>query len=147
MSFKSVRCINLDSGVSKTVHVDQSESGVCSISARRMFLFVAVVFGTFVSQISVPNIPQPKAMAGRTRDGRVEECKCFSPHNAPTTSASSTLLPLGSFDLKTRVPNTGTATPPGIRLTEPQRSADLARKMARYAQRTEGHRLMHDAHK
>ena len=134
-------------GCIKNLHVDQSERGVCSISARRMFLFVAVVFGTFVSQTSVPNILQPKAMAERTRDGGVEECKGFSPPKVPTTSASSTRLPLGSFALNTRVPNTGTATPPRTRRTKPRKSADLTTKMARYAQRTERHYLMHDAHK
>ena len=76
----------------------------------------------------------------------MEECKGFTPPNAPTTSASSIRLPLGSLDVNTRVPNTGTATPPRRRLTESQRSADLARKRARYAQRTEEQRLMHDAY-
>ncbi|CAN0213840.1 unnamed protein product, partial [Ascophyllum nodosum] len=45
------------------------------------------------------------SMAERTRDGGVEECKGFSPFNIPTTNASITRLPLGSLDLKTRVPN------------------------------------------
>ena len=75
----------------------------------------------------------------------MKECKGFS-LNVPTTNASLTRPPLGSLDLNTRVPNTGTATPQRLRRTEPQRSADLARKRARCAQRTEGQRL-HDAHK
>ena len=83
-------------------------------------------------------------MAERTRDGGVEECKGFSLPNDQTTSDSSVRLPLGSWDLNTRVPNTGTATPERLRRTEFQRSADLARKRARYAQRTEVQRL-HDA--
>ena len=78
-------------------------------------------------------------------DVGVEECKGFTPPNIPTTSASTTPLPLGSSDLNTRVPNTGTATSSRRRLTESQRSASLATKRARYAQRTEGQRL-HDAH-
>ena len=87
-------------------------------------------------------------MAERTRDGEVEECNGFSPLNVPTTNASLTRLPLGSLDLNPRVPNTGTATPQRLRRTEQQRSADLAKKRARYAQRTEGQRLMmHDAKK
>ena len=84
-------------------------------------------------------------MAERTRDGGVEECKGFSP--LPTTNASLSRVPLGSLDSSTRVPNTGTATPQRLRRTEPQKSADLARKGAKYAQRTEGQRLMPDAHK
>ena len=60
-----------------------------------------------------------------------------------TTNASLTRLPLGSLDLKTQVSNTGTATPQRIykahRATK--RSAELARKRARYAQRTERQRL------
>ena len=99
----------------------------------------------FVSQTSVDSLLQPKAIAERTRVGGVEECRGFSPPNVPTTSASSTRLPLGSLDLNTRVPNTGTATPSRIRRTESQSSADLAGKRARYVQRTEGQRL-HDAH-
>ena len=51
-------------------------------------------------------------MAERTGDDvGVEECKSFTPPNVPTTSASTTRLPLGSLDLNTRVPDTGTATP------------------------------------
>ena len=76
----------------------------------------------------------------------MEECKNFLPPYVPTTNASSTRLPLGSLDLNTRVPNTGTVIPQRLRRTESQRSADLARKRARYAQRTEAQRL-HDAHK
>ena len=76
----------------------------------------------------------------------VEECKSFTPPNVPTTSASTTRLALGSLDFKTRVPDTGTATPSGKRLTESQRLAHLAKKRARYAQKTEGQRL-HDAHR
>ena len=68
--------------------------------------------------------------------------------NVPTPNALLTRLPLGTLDLNARVPNTGTATPQRlIRRTEPQRSADLARERARYAQKTKGQRLMHDAHK
>ena len=72
-------------------------------------------------------------MARRTSDVGVEECKGFSPPNGHTTSASSTLLPLVFWNLNT-----------GTRPTSSQRSADMARKRARYAQRTEGERL-HDA--
>ena len=78
-------------------------------------------------------------MARRTSDVGVEECKGFSPPNDHTTSASSTPLPLGSWDL-----NSDTVTPQRLRRTESQRSAGMARKRARYAQRTEGQRL-HDA--
>ena len=128
-----------------------------------MFYLWVVVFGTFfinfgtahvlfrgrhiqyffdvVSQTSVNSYLQPKAMAKRTRDGGVEECKGFSPPNVQTTSASSTRLPLGSLDLNTRVPNTSIATPQRPRRTESQRSADLARKRARCAQRTGKQRL------
>ena len=85
-------------------------------------------------------------MAEWTGDGvGVEECKGFTPRNVPTTSALTTRLPLGSMDLNTRVPDTRTATPSRRRLTELQRSANLATKRVRYAQRTEGQRL-HDAH-
>ena len=80
-------------------------------------------------------------MAERPRDGGVEKYKCISPPNVPTTSASSTQLPLGPLDLNTRVPNTGTATPQSLTRTGSQRSIDLARKRARYAQRTERQRL------
>ena len=76
----------------------------------------------------------------------VEECKNFTPPDVPTTSASTTCLALGSLDSNTRVPDTGTATPSRRRLTESQRLAHLAKKKARYAQRTEGQRL-HDAHR
>ena len=62
-------------------------------------------------------------MARRTSDVGVEECKGFPPPNDHTTSASSTPLPLGSWNLNT-------ATRP----TESQRSAGMARKRARYAQ-------------
>ena len=51
-----------------------------------------------------------------------------------TTSASSTPLPLGSWNLNT-----------GTRPTESQRSAGVGRKRTRYAQRTERQRL-YDAH-
>ena len=67
-------------------------------------------------------------MTEQTRDGGVEECKGFSPPNVHTISASSTRLPLGSLDLNTRVPNTGTATPQRLRRTESQRSSGLAKK-------------------
>ena len=70
----------------------------------------------------------------------VEESKGFSPLNDHTRSALPTPLPLGFWDL-----NTDTVSPQGLRRTESQRSADMARKRARYAQRTEGQRL-HDAH-
>ena len=113
----------MGSGVSKTVHVDQSEYGVCSVSARSMFLFVAVIYGT-----SVNSLLQPKAMAEQTRDGGIEECRGFSPPNVPTASASSTRLPLDSLDLNTRVPNASAAIPPKIRRTESQRSADFYKK-------------------
>ena len=75
----------------------------------------------------------------------VEECKSFTHPNVPTTSAWTTRLPLGSLDLNTRVPDTGTATPSRRRLAESQRSANLATKRVRYAHRREGQRL-HDAH-
>ncbi|CAN0466181.1 unnamed protein product [Ascophyllum nodosum] len=85
-------------------------------------------------------------MAERTRNYvGVEECKGFTPPNVPTTSVSTTRLPLGSLNSNTRVPDTGTATSSSRRLTKSQRSASLATKRARYAQRTEGQRL-HDAH-
>ena len=85
-------------------------------------------------------------MAERTGDDvGVEECKSFTPPNVPTTSASTTLLPLGSLDLNTRIPDTGIATPSRRRLTESQRSTNLAKTRARYARITEGQRL-HDAH-
>ena len=72
-------------------------------------------------------------MARRTSDAGVEECKGYSPPNDHTTSASSTPLPLGSWNLNT-----------GTRPTESERSARVARKRAKYAQRTEQERL-HDA--
>ena len=75
-------------------------------------------------------------MAQRRSDGGVEECKGFSPPNDHTTSASSTPLPLGSWNL-----NTGTKSTE----SESFRSARLARSRARYAERTERQRL-HDAH-
>ena len=71
-------------------------------------------------------------MARRTSDAGVEECKGYSPPNDHTTSASSTPLPLGSWDLNT-------ATRPTVS------EARMARNRARYAQRTERQRL-HDAH-
>ena len=68
-------------------------------------------------------------MAERTRDDvGVEECKRFTPPNVATTSASTIRLPLGSLDLNTQVPDTGTATSSRRRLTESQRSANLAKK-------------------
>ena len=76
----------------------------------------------------------------------VEECKSLRPPNVSTTSASITRLALGSLDFNTRVPDTGTATPSKRRLTESQRLAHLAKKTARYAQKTEGQRL-NDAHR
>ena len=96
---------------------------------------------------AVPNTSTKYSpMAERTGDHvGVEECKSFTPPNVPTTSASTTRLPLGSMDFNTRVPDTGTATPSRRRLTESRRLANLAQKRARYAQRTEGQRL-HDAH-
>ena len=124
--------------IQTSVHFDQSEM-------RRMFLFVVVVFGKYQYRIFSCQTSVPK-MAERTRNYvGVEECKGFTPPNVPTTSASTTRLPLGSLNLNTRVPDTGTATPSSRRLTESQRSASLATKRARYAQRTEGQRL-HDAH-
>ena len=92
-----------------------------------------------IRKTTVPNILQPRDDVG------VEECKAFTPPTVPATSASTTRLPLGSLDLNTRVPDTGTATPLRRRLTESQRSDNLAKKRAKYAQRTEGQRL-HDAH-
>ena len=121
---------------------DPSRHGVCSIPESLCSVLLRYLV---VSQTLINSLFQPKAMTERTRDGGVEECKGFSPPNVPTTSASSTRLPLGSLDLNTRVPNTGTATPQRIRHTESQRPADLARKRVRYAQRTEGQRL-HNAH-
>ena len=76
----------------------------------------------------------------------VEEFKSYTRPNVPTTSASTTRLALGSLDFNTRVLDTGTATPSRRRLTESQRLAHLAKKKARYAQRTEGQRLQ-DAHR
>ena len=85
-------------------------------------------------------------MAERTGyDVGVKECKGFTHPNVPTTSAWTTRLPLVSLDLNSRVPDTGTATPSRRRLTESQRTANLATKRARYARRLEGQRL-HDAH-
>ena len=85
-------------------------------------------------------------MAERTGDDDgVKECKGFTPPNVSTTSVSTTHLPLGSLDLNTRVPDTGTATLLRRRLTDSQRSANLATKRARYPQRTEEQRL-HDAY-
>ena len=71
-----------------------------------------------------------KIMARRTSDAGVEECKGYSLPNDHTTSASSTPLPLGSWNSNT-----------GTRPTESR----VARKRAKYAQRTEQERL-HDAH-
>ena len=62
------------------------------------------------------------------------KCKGYSPPNDHTTSASSTPLPPDSWNLNT-----------GTRPTESETSARVARKRARYAQRTERQRL-HDAH-
>ena len=73
-------------------------------------------------------------MARRTSYARVEEYKGYSPPNDHTTGASSTPLPLGSWNLNT-----------GTKPTESERSARVARKRTRYAQRTERQRL-HDAH-
>ena len=72
----------------------------------------------------------------RRSDAGVEECKGYSPPNDHTTSASSTPLPLGSWNLNT-----------GTRSTESERfrSARMARNRARYAQRTE-RQCLHDAH-
>ena len=85
-------------------------------------------------------------MAERTRDDvGVEECIGFTPPNVPTTSASTTRLPMSSMNLNTRVHDTDTATPSRTRLTESQRSAKLATKRVRYAQRIGGQRL-HDAY-
>ena len=57
-------------------------------------------------------------MARRRSDGGVEECKGYSPPNDHTTSASSTPMPLGSWDL-----NAGTWSTE----TESFRSARMAR--------------------
>ena len=75
-------------------------------------------------------------MARRRSDGGVEECKGYSPPNDHTTSASSTPLPLDSWDL-----NAGTRSTE----TESFRSARVARRRATYAERTERQRLR-DAH-
>ena len=75
-------------------------------------------------------------MARRRSDGGAEECKGYSTPNDHTTSASSTLLPLGSWGL-----NAGTRSTE----TESFMSARVARSRARYAERTERQRL-HDAH-
>ena len=88
-------------------------------------------------------MPEPSS-----EDLGVEESKCFTPpNNVPTTSASTstTRRHLGSLELNTRVPDTGTATPSRRRLTESQRLARLTKKRAKYAQRTEEQRLR-DAH-
>ena len=101
-----------------------------------MFHFGVVIYGT-----SLVNTRQPHtshlacltltsnytvfSMAERIRDGGVEECKGFSPPGVPTTNASLTKMPLGSLDLNTRVPNTGTATPQRPRRTEPQSKGRL----------------------
>ena len=70
-------------------------------------------------------------MARRGNDAGVEECKGYSPPNDHTTSASSTPLPFGSWDLNTS--------------TRPMVSeARMARNRARYAQRT-GRQRLHDA--
>ena len=71
-------------------------------------------------------------MARRGNDAGVEECKGYSPPNDHTTSASSTPLPFGSWDLNT-----------GTRPTVSE--ARMARNRARYAQRTKRQRL-YDAH-
>ena len=75
-------------------------------------------------------------MTRRRSDAEVEECKGYSPSNDHTTSASSTPLPLGSWNLNT-----------GTRSTESEsfRLARIARSRARYAEQTERQRL-HDAH-
>ena len=75
-------------------------------------------------------------MARRRSDGGVEEWKGYSPPNDHTTSASSTPLPLDSWDL-----NAGTRSTE----TESLRSARVARRRATYAERTERQRLR-DAH-
>ena len=90
--------------------------------------------------------PLPSTMAELTRNSGVEECKGFSSLNVPTTKISYIRLPLGFLDSNPRVPNTGSAMPQRLRCREPQRSADLARKGARYAQRTKAQRL-HDVQK
>ena len=75
-----------------------------------MFLFVVLIFGKQQYQIFSDQTSVPK-MAEWT-----EEFKGFTPPHVPTTSASTTQLPLGSLDLITRVPDTGTATPSRRRL-------------------------------
>ena len=80
------------------------------ISARRMLYSGVDVFRKFFQHHS--SLLQPQAMARRTSDAGVEECKGFSPPNDHTTSASSTPLPLGSWNLNT-----------GTRFTESERSA------------------------
>ena len=73
VSFLSVRCINLGPGVSKIVHVDQSEYGVCSVSAslQTELLLTKEVNSTHRS----PRSSILKTMAERTRGDGVEECK------------------------------------------------------------------------
>ena len=66
-------------------------------------------------------------MARRTSDAGVEECKGYSPPNNHTTNASSTPLSLDSWNLDN-------GTRPS---TESEMSARVARKRAKYAQRTE----------
>ena len=65
-------------------------------------------------------------MARWTRDAGVEECKGYSPPNNHMTSASSTPLFLDSWNLNN-----------GTRPTESEMSVRVARKRAKYAQRTE----------
>ena len=104
-----------------------------------------VVFGKYHYRIFSNRTSVPKMTEETRNDVGVEECKSFTSPNVSTTSASTTRLHLGSLDLNTRAPDTSTATPSRRRLTESQRSANLATKRARYAQKTEGQRL-HDAH-
>ena len=92
-------------------------------------------------------------MARRRSDGGVEECKGYSPPNDHTTSASSTPLPLDSWDL-----NAGTTRlcllplgswdlNAGTRSTETEtfRSARVARRRATYAEQM-GRQRLRDAH-
>ena len=105
-----------------------------------MFHFGLVMYGTslintgqihtnHIAPLTLTSNYAVFSMAESTRDRGVEECNGFSPFNVPTTNAPLTRLSLGSLDLNTRVPNTSTATPQRLRRTEPQNSADLAKKV------------------
>ena len=142
VSFQSGRCINLSSGVScgsRREDTKFTRNGILIGQCAQFFIYPTVSSAHRVYCIPRlfrhhSNLLQSEATARRTSDAGVEECKGYSPPNDHTTSASSTPLPLGSWNLNT-----------GTRPTESERSAHVARKWARYAQRTERQRL-HDAH-